>query len=184
MSIRKYEDGTTDADIIKMLGFRPPIFMYKSLSRFIDKPEKFFSILKKNKMIFILYPTLSSYDGHWCLFIENKYGIIFFDSYGLDIDHEKHLINPINLIMGDSLVNFLKIIFINTPYTYNKYPFQLLGDEVNTCGYWCVHRAIFKHLSNEDYTNFVLNSFRLSRKKNKNINTLDDWILFNSLMQQ
>lgn len=151
----------TDNDIIsicsKFLGYRPPIYMYSSLSRFLDRPKDFFDILNKKKVIFILYPTLSKYDGHWCIVIKNKYGYEFFDPYGFDIDDEKILINPINLIFNNGYINFLKLLFINTPYKFNNFMFQKMDSSINTCGYWCIHRTFYKNLNTNQYYLLISN---------------------------
>lgn len=148
--------GLTGEDIEKLLGFRPSIMMYKSLSKFLDDPSKFFNILKKKKVIFVLYPTVSVYNGHWCVIIKNHFGYEFFDPYGLDMDNEKLFINPISLVFTESYLNYLKLLFLNTPYIHNKFPFQQMKDGINTCGRWCVHRALNKPLSNQSYIKKVL----------------------------
>jgi hypothetical protein len=93
----------------------------------------------KYNHIIILYPTINTSDGHWTLLYLHNGMIRYFDSYGKPADYWIHKLKlPIEPVLEN----------LNLPY--NDYQYQKNGD-VSTCGRWCILRAKFSKLTDEQF---------------------------------
>lgn len=163
------EKDLSDIDIYKIIGRRIPCLKYSELSKYVYDSDKFYELLYRNGGILILYPTLSPTVGHWTIVTYHNGTLEFFDSYGIQPDHEKLLISNNVLNRTGASLNFLTSILKKSKYDYNNYEFQEYRKGVNTCGRWCADRFNNRELSINQYKNYVLSS--------KGNMTLDQWVV-------
>ena len=52
-----------------------------------------------------------------------------------------------------------------------------MGSHINTCGNWCVNRALNYKLSNDQYTRYVLSSYKSSLNNHVPLKNLDEWVM-------
>lgn len=107
----------------------------------------------------ILYPVSSNNSGHWvCLFLKNNI-LHFFDSYGCALgdrpDYEQKFMSKNYIKNGytPKMAHYLTCLLDKSPYpvSYNKYDYQSLKSNVETCGYWCVARLKLQNLSSDQF---------------------------------
>lgn len=126
-------------------------------------------LFENNKYVIILFDIEAKY-GHWTLLfrIGNK-EISFFDSYGLNIEHQRMFIPDIYKKSNYPCFHILqKLLYeykkrdVNNRVSYNNYKLQGIKNKSETCGYWCIYRAkndnltvdgfykLFKDIGNKD----------------------------------
>lgn len=92
--------------------------------------------------------------GHWTCIMRYKKKFYFFDSYGLKEEDElKFISNEKRRKFGEE-IDYLKNLFNDVDYSYNKIDYQSWDDGVNTCGRFVVLRLyLFKNgiYTNEDF---------------------------------
>jgi len=143
---RQLEYMVSDTDFDKMLGVGvggkimkySELNNYSSLDHLLPEPKDYRIILTETK------PS----SGHWCLLSKypNKKGgdtVEWFDSYGMRPDGELSFISSaMKRILGESNHKLTQLIDgSGMNHTYNKKKFQILADNISTCGRWCMLRA-------------------------------------------
>lgn len=129
------------------------------------KYDNILDALDEKGRLLILYLTDSMSHGHWtCLLKQKRNGkeyIEFFDPYGgYKPDGEHRWVDEDILEESGQGEKYLTHLLKNCglKVTYNKYPFQKSGDNINTCGRHCATRLYCKHLSLPQYTKMVQQS--------------------------
>ena len=156
--IRAYSMGDDDIHSIiptlKIVTY-PDLLAYDNILDALDEKGR----------LLILYLTESETHGHWtCLLKQKRHGkeyIEFFDPYGkYKPDEESQWLTPDELRRFGQDTNHLTELLRNSglKITYNKYPFQREGQNINTCGRHCVTRLYCKHLSLPQYTKMIQDS--------------------------
>lgn len=139
---------TSSRQLSDMLDGNVKIMNYRQLRTY----DNINDVLKPYDQAIILYETKLNL-GHWvCLFRDGDV-IEHFDSYGYSPDGELSFIPK----------NFKKAYYGKIPYLiwllykskqpirYNHYKLQKLGNNISTCGRWCIARLIFKHLDENKF---------------------------------
>lgn len=145
-----------DDDIKNYLGVSVPIIKYSQLENF----ESIEDILPNNKTYVILLYESELNSGHWVIILRYNDIIEYFDPYGYEVD------NPINWIdehknfeLGQDK-KFLSELLDNYKgkVIYNPIDYQVLKNDINTCGRHCVVRCLMNRKFNfnlKEYYNFM-----------------------------
>lgn len=145
--IKKYEAELgkmfSDADIHRHLG-ADKVMKYSELSSYNDIDE----LLPADKDFKVILTEQQVNQGHWCCIMRYKNIYEWFDGYGVKFDGQfryintitKHLLgqggNPLTKLLKDATKKQGKKVY------YNKRRFQVIDDNINTCGRWCVARIL------------------------------------------
>lgn len=150
------------------------VLTYPDLSNFLMLED-----LLANGPVVILYFTHENY-GHWTCLFENKQGIQFFDSYGLEPDMELdwEIDDYFRKKYKEDVahLSYLLYEFINRTgisIRYNDYPFQAKGKyiiieqdskgkytenkiSIATCGRHVLTRIFNNYLSDDKYIEYII----------------------------
>lgn len=153
--------AVTNYDILRFFP-HSKILSYAELSN-ISNVEELFT---NDNKCFILYELTADY-GHWILLFLKGSVIFFFDSYGLFPDKELLFVTS---VAKNITYPFLSELFIQTPKSidYNQYKLQKFSRGINTCGKWCIVRALSENLSTNEFYNY----FKNISNKDKAVNTI------------
>jgi hypothetical protein len=162
MKLIKHEP-LSNHQLLKIFNNDIKIVVYSDINKYKTLNDLF---EKFNKIIF-LYDFNNNY-GHWCCLFKRKNEYSFFDSYGFYPDKAIKYV-PKNYLMENYencnyLIRLLENIAKkeNVIISYNEYQFQSYSPNIQTCGYWCVHRLknislsvkeyhiLFKNIKNKD----------------------------------
>lgn len=109
---------------------------------------------KKRNYMFIIYQGTGNL-GHWVVLLRRGRIIEFFDSYGDMIDTTFNWI-PVKtrreLGQADSILTKL-LIGSNYKIHFNQYRYQ--GKRTMTCGRWCLLRAVFIDLNEDEFHKLI-----------------------------
>lgn len=139
-------------------GKAPKVITYDQ----IIKAKSINKLFGKSNVLIVFYPNFrqdSVTSGHYITLIRDKKRkfIYFFDSYGglPDIDQKKYAMNKNELYneKHNSLINLL--IKSNYNVDYNHVPIQSSDPNIATCGRHSLLRALWKHLTNDQYIQAV-----------------------------
>lgn len=151
----KLEDIALSSIIIKKLLPNIKIIEYSQLQNMKSIDEAF----DKMGRFMLFFATESANIGHWeCVFKQGN-NIIFFDSYGLDVDMCKDYVKN-NLLIKlkeypDYLSNLLSKSGYNVYHNSTKYQ-EMIGD-ISTCGRHCINRLTNKNLTAQQYLQLMNN---------------------------
>ena len=123
-------------DIEEIIGKPVNFLIYDQLS-YISTVQELFN---GYEFVLLLYRT-SQYVGHWCGLKKIGNSILFFDSFGLEVDDELKWIR----------INYkaeLSRILYYSPYELEYNDYKLQKDNANTCGRWCA--LFFLYCTNMD----------------------------------
>jgi hypothetical protein len=128
VSNRDFEDLFINPKIIKYAA----LDQYNSIYEILSEPIDFFIILLENEKNI----------GHWQAMTRNHNIFTFYDSYGDDPSYAlKFATKSMNEFLGndinEDMNKILKSIKKKDKLIINKYKFQSLTEDVNTCGRWC-----------------------------------------------
>jgi hypothetical protein len=127
-------------DIKDFLDNKIRVIVYRELSKFQNIDQ----LLDPYDGCVILYETEHGY-GHWTLLMRTRWGIEFFDSYGVRIDDQISAIRENYRDIKGQLVPHLTMMILNSGYDHiisNKHPLQKKSMNIQTCGRWCIFRYI------------------------------------------
>jgi hypothetical protein len=130
-------------DIKDFLGGKIRIIVYRELSKFQDIDQ----LLDPYDGCIILYETEYSY-GHWVLLMRTRWGIEFFDSYGVKIDDQiKNIRENYRDIKGQLFPHLTMMILNSGRYNIisNAVQLQKKSANIQTCGRWCIFRYLNRH---------------------------------------
>ena len=125
---------------------------YKTLQQ-IGNLDKY---LDAHPYVFVLYEYKPGY-GHWTLPMRQGGDNEFFDSYGSKPDE---LLSEFDSVTKNRYgLNYPKIANLlldsGKPVQYNALPLQRLSDKVQTCGKWCVIRALTDSMNVDDFGRYM-----------------------------
>ena len=172
--IKKYALG--DDDMNQLLGDNLFIFVYP----YLDDVQHIDDIFDNEGRSLMLYLVNNINSGHWVCMIKKNNHIHYFDPYGNGPDN---ILNTLSEQKKDELdqetpklTNLLK----DSGYTidYNIYPYQKVGNNINTCGRHCVFRLLNKDLDDVQYYNLIK---RYTKKYNLNIDDTMSLLIYNIL---
>lgn len=165
MLIKMYEEELkrmmSDADMNRYFG-EGKVIKYSDLVNY----DSINDLLQTNKDFRIILTEQEKNSGHWCAVM--KYGkgdgnvIEWFDPYGVKPDGQFRYIDTIKKHMLGQAGNPLTKLLTNTKDSnqavfYNKRRFQVIDDNINTCGRWCIARVLAMQVGYEldDFINKV-----------------------------
>lgn len=172
--IKKYALG--DDDMNKLLGDNLFIFVYP----YLDDIQHIDDVFDNEGRSLMLYLVNNINSGHWVCMMKKDNSIYYFDPYGNPPDN---ILDTLTKQKKDELdqetpklTNFLR----NSGYTvdYNIYPYQKVGDNINTCGRHCALRLIHKDLNDVQYYNMIK---KYTKKYNLNIDEIVSLLTYNIL---
>ena len=145
------------------------ILLYSELKDISIK--QLLNMLEQYNGIFILYPTVGEFMGHWTIlfkypdgvFPEGEKRLCFFDPYG---KLGKKLMMPDSELewnkSGIKYPPYLTYLLLKCPWQmeFNEEPLQKLtkkNDENNiaTCGRWCCIRLICRQLKEQKFADYI-----------------------------
>jgi hypothetical protein len=156
--------------------------MIKKIAYYENKPlsNQDISSLLSNNVNIVLYPNLHKYDnidhligkydacvilfesqpqyGHWCCIFKVSDNLVeFFNPYGGWPDDSLQHINMEFRKKTNQYYPKLSELMIKSNYnlSYNEYAFQSHSKNIKTCGRHCVVRLLNKHLSLDDYVDYL-----------------------------
>jgi len=104
---------------------------------------------KKTDALFILLRIRSEANlpvGHWICITRTEYSYHVFDPYGLDVEEELHVTHE---------PGYIRRLLAHKRHSVNKFRFQKVKTDINTCGIHCCMRALMSHLSNDEFAHFM-----------------------------
>lgn len=141
---------------MKKLNPGVTIISYDELQYINDIDE----VLAPTGACIILYMQGSNY-GHWvCVYVRDD-EINFFCPYGYKIDSDeyaKSIEDDGILFETGQIFNILTDLLAESRYkkiVYNNDQFQMLADDVKTCGRWCTMRLWLRFISDKLFKKFV-----------------------------
>lgn len=145
------------SDIKRMLNNKIKILKYPELKKFKNIDD----LLYPYDAVIILYEQIQLNSGHWVLLQRLTDGVIeFFDSYGFHWPGDELLFVSNDFRkMNDMKSKYLyDLLFKNNNYQIeqNDNRFQRKGDDIATCGYWCVSRKLFNFLTLDEFKELFL----------------------------
>jgi hypothetical protein len=126
------------------------VIPYETISTYTNIDE----LLGDNKCAIILH-QIRRKNGHWVAVFARNDALHYFDSYGNKPDQIIPKEEELHENFGD-----LTKLMIESPYKricYNKYPFQEISPEINTCGPHCIMRLYFRELGDFNYKKLLDN---------------------------
>ena len=168
----------SEHDFSRYFNIDGKIMKYSELSRYNNIEE----LLPNDKDFKLILTETEPNSGHWCVLMNSKGKIIWYDSYGIIGDGElKFIPRMMNKLLHQTthpihrLFKQAKKDGIQTEY--NTFKYQSESDDVCTCGRWCV---LFVLLMNLNFSLKEMEEFikRQVYEKSKPADILCcDWIL-------
>lgn len=151
--IKETEDiALSNFDLTKMLDGEANIILYPNLANFNSVDE----ILGPYGACIILFESQPRY-GHWVCLMRRDNTIEFFNPYGGLPDASLQKIPLEYRIESGQDYPLLTLILYHSPYDveYNEFKFQRHGQNIRTCGRWCVVRLLLKDLDIYQFKDFI-----------------------------
>lgn len=151
--IKEYENtALSNFDLIKMLDGKANIILYPKLINY----DSIDNILGPHEACIILFESSPRY-GHWVCLLKRDNVIEFFNPYGGLPDDSLKQISPEFRYISGQEYPLLTLILFNSPYDieYNEFRFQKRGENIRTCGRWCVVRLLLKNLDIYEFKEFI-----------------------------
>ena len=128
--------------MLRMVDNQANLMVYSDLENYNSIDD----VLGKHRAVILLYQA-HRFDGHWtCLFesASNPNKLIFFDSYGLDIDEEISFSEfQVRRHKGQTVPHLTALIDKSD------------GNKNNECGAHTASRLVFRDMSNKKYKTFM-----------------------------
>ena len=168
----------SEHDFSRYFNIDGKIMKYSELSRYNNIEE----LLPHDKDFKLILTETEPNSGHWCVLLNSKGKIIWYDSYGIPPDGElKFISRMMNKMLHQEVHQIHRLMktckSAGLIPEYNHYKYQNEGDEIATCGRWC---CWFVLLMNLNYSLKEMEEFikRWSYEKGKpNDILVCDWIL-------
>ena len=157
----------TDLEVYLGKDVQNQIVKYSELANYNSIED----VLPTDKCYKILLIETKLNSGHWVCICRYNNNIEVFNSYGCKpgIDDFCHVPKLTNLLLGqiepylnkllNKALNKFKII-------YNKFKFQKVSKNINTCGRWCVLRLLMMLNHDMDLEHFI-DFIKVSAKHNQ-----------------
>lgn len=156
--LKKYENiALSDKEVLNIINGRAKLILYPELHKY----KSIDHLLEPYGACILLYEAKPRY-GHWCcVFKVNDKLIEYFNPYGGF--HEGFPDKSLEYIPMDFRLKsnqyypYLSFFMYNSPYdlSYNEYKFQKHNKDIKTCGRWVALRIVFKHLSLDQFYQFI-----------------------------
>jgi hypothetical protein len=157
MDIKHYEDiALSNTDILSLLHGKASIVLYPNLYKYNNIDD----ILGPYGACVLLFEAKPSY-GHWvCIFKINETTLEFFNPYGgFPDDSLNYIPDDFKALSHQNYPILSKLLLISSyELTYNEHQFQQKNKDIRTCGRHCVVRLLHRHLSLEEYVDFLNNA--------------------------
>ena len=154
--LKKIKQSTNEDYLINNTP-KSKVLTYNELTNY-DTLDNLFD---NKDVIYLLYESRKNF-GHWCCLMKKDNGNIeFFDSYGIFPDQELKWTNKTFREKNNMILPHLTALLYNCPYQieYNNHKLQKQEPDVNTCGKWCLLRALSKDICNIDkFASFFKNN--------------------------
>lgn len=145
---QRMQESLSNFEIEKVLpGAR--CLTYRQLKQYTSLEQLF----RDAPYAIILYELEPNY-GHWVMLMrQGKYNE-FFDSYGGMPDTQMDDIDNVTKNrFGYDYPHIARLLYkSNRPCQYNDVQLQKYDDNVQTCGKWCVVRAMMNHMLVDDFS--------------------------------
>jgi hypothetical protein len=172
--IKKYALG--DDDMNAILGDNLFIFVYP----YLDDVKHIDDVFDNEGRSLMLYLVNNINSGHWVCMIKKDNKILYFDPYGKKPDNIIDLLDDRKKDELDMEQKKLTSLLKNSGYDvfYNTFPYQKLGDNINTCGRHCALRLLHRDLSDIQYHNLIN---KYIKKYNLNTDETVSLLIYNIL---
>ncbi len=156
--LEQYE--LSNFDLLKILGKGTNIVKYPDFVNYDDITQCF----NNKPYCIVFFETLNNITGHWQLLLINKSKkrLEFFDPYGISCKETPSRISKKIRIKLKENVNILYKLLKkfqaenqNWFVTENKFPYQKMAANVDTCGRHCAVRALKYKLTEDQYYNYL-----------------------------
>lgn len=130
------------------------LYIHSQLKNFTNIRQLFRGTVPN--VCFILYEwgqDNGAISGHWCLVIEHLNDILMFDPYGASLTEQWNYVKG-HFKTEPYLINLLNKSGMKVYNNTEQY--QGKGYEINTCGRWCILRAMYESLNEEQFYNRVV----------------------------
>ena len=138
----------SEPDIARYFDIKGKILKFSELSKYNNIQE----LLPNDKDFKFILTETEPNTGHWCVLLNSKGKIIWYDSYGIIGDGElKFIPRMMNKLLHQTthpihqLFKQAKKDGIQTEY--NTFKYQSESDDVCTCGRWCVLAVLLMNLN-------------------------------------
>lgn len=152
--IKHYESiALSDKHLFKLLHGQNNLVLYPDLKNFNNIDE----VLGKHGMCTLLFEAKKNY-GHWCcLWKLDDDTVSFFNSYGGFPDDSLEYIPEHFARISNQNHPYLSLLLDISPYklTYNEHAYQKKGKNIKTCGRHVCVRLLCRHLTDEEYYDYV-----------------------------
>jgi hypothetical protein len=132
-------------------------FLYSAIAQFNNIDE----LLSTSpiQVVFLLYETQAN-TGHFCVVFRRPDRVIeWFDSYGYATDSELSFVSPQQRrILHEDRPLLLSLLVRgdqNDRWAWNSYDLQNHSPIDQTCGRWCVLRALHRDLTDDEFHSFM-----------------------------
>lgn len=144
----------SEHDIRKICDGKVNVIPYSLLETMYKTSQPITQLFKPefNNCVVLLYQLQGTLGvGHWVsLIFDEDTGILnFFNPYGFGIDQEINLMTHSDLYLTKLLKQSKMRVNINT------FRFQVLKDDISTCGMHAAIRCVFNELDNSEYYRFM-----------------------------
>lgn len=138
-------------EVQKIAGVPLKVVKYSDLIHYKRLEDMF---TKSCKCILLLYQTKKTF-GHWCCIINQPKKIVFFDPYALEPDDQLQFANIKFRTENNMRLPYLTYLLYNSKkdIDYNDKRFQVLDDNVNSCGHWTGIRMRCHKLDSDEFIN-------------------------------
>ena len=157
INLQKLEDYSLSSSDIKKVLKGVKIIEYSQLSNFNNIDDVF----DKEGRFILFFATEAENIGHWqcCFKFENS--IIFFDSYGLNVDEAKKYVPQKLEIQLKEYPNYLSDLLRQSSYNvyHNSIKYQQMKGDITTCGKHSSFRLLNKKLNGQQYLK-LMNSLK------------------------
>ena len=152
--IKQYQDiALSDKELLKIIDGKANLVLYPDLINYKTIDD----VLGPHDACILLFEAKPHY-GHWCcLFKVTDRLIEFFNPYGGYPDDSLKYIPDHFRKVSNQDYPYLSWLLINSPYelSYNEHKFQKQEKDIKTCGRWCGIRLACRHMSLEQFTDFI-----------------------------
>lgn len=138
----------TGKDMLEAVGGKSKIITYPDL----DNYNSIEDLLDPYGAIFLLYEYQKGV-GHWTLLFRQGDTIEHFDSYNYKPDEEFKFIPDYFRKVNDMMYPKLTKMLYDSgkDIHYNNFELQADGDNIATCGRWCITRLMFKDMNIDQF---------------------------------
>ena len=114
--------------------------------------HRLIDLVKYGEVIILHIPVENKMSGHWVMLWRNREGFNYFCPYALAIDQIMYSGSQ----FGQSLPHLSRLILTHPGQVmFNEIPLQQHKANVNTCGRWCIVRAMCRDMTEVEFSHFI-----------------------------